>query len=285
MRVAVTGAGGFIGRHVLAELRGRDLDVVAVTRDARRLEGLCPDVRVLELDIALPGQDPCIRMGRPDLLIHLAWDGLPNYQSLHHCESELPRQYAFLKSIIESGLTSLLVAGTCFEYGRQHGPLLEQMPAQPDNPYGFAKDALRRQLEFLKSRTPFALTWTRLFYMYGENQPESSLYAQLCSAVRRGDRTFSMSGGEQLRDYLPVGEVARIIVELALQRADRGIVNVCSGEPISVRRLAETWLQEKGWEIELDLGRYPYHPYEPMAFWGDTQKLRRALDNNSREMR
>ncbi len=277
MRVAVTGSSGFIGRHVLSELVRNHVDVVAVTRDAGRLKDLPPGIRVLEMDIAMPGEDPFLQLGRPDLMLHLAWDGLPNYQSKHHYELELPRQYAFLKSIIESGLTSLLVSGTCFEYGRQYGPLHEEMPVQPDNSYGFAKDALRRQIEFLKTSTPFAFTWTRIFYTYGENQHESSLYTQLRSAVRRRDRTFSMSGGEQLRDYLTVAEVSRAIVALALRRVDHGIVNVCSGKPISVRRFAESLLQENGWKIELDLGRYPYSSHEPMAFWGDDRKLRKSL--------
>jgi dTDP-6-deoxy-L-talose 4-dehydrogenase (NAD+) len=83
-----------------------------------------------------------------------------------------------------------------------------------------------------------------------------------------------MSGGEQMRDYLPVTEVARAIVSLAMKESDIGIVNVCSGRPVSVRRLVEGWISENGWNIELNLGRYPYPDYEPMAFWGSPEKLR-----------
>jgi dTDP-6-deoxy-L-talose 4-dehydrogenase (NAD+) len=53
---------------------------------------------------------------------------------------------------------------------------------------------------------------------------------------------------------------------------------VCSGEPISVRKLVEGWIKDNGWSIGLDLGHYPYPDYEPMAFWGDRQKLDRCLD-------
>jgi len=82
-----------------------------------------------------------------------------------------------------------------------------------------------------------------------------------------------MSGGEQLRDYLPVDEVAKHIVSLALVKKDTGPVNVCSGTPVSVRRLVEGWVKENGWSIRLNLGHYPYPDYEPMAFWGDSKKL------------
>ena len=273
MRIAVTGASGFIGRHVLTVLLQHKTEIVAVTRDATRLTDYSDTVRIVEMDIDCPTPDCFEKMGRPDVLIHLAWDGLPNYKSLHHFETALPCQYHFLKTMVEAGLPSLLVTGTCFEYGMQSGSLSEAMPTKPNNPYGYAKDALRQQLEFLKTVKPFALTWTRLFYMHGEGQPKGSLYPQLKDAVLRGDKVFNMSGGEQLRDYLPVAEVSRQIVRLAMSQCDIGAVNICSGKPVSVRSLVERWLNDNGWEIEFNLGYYPYPDYEPMAFWGDRQRL------------
>ncbi len=273
MKVAVTGASGFIGQHVLANLLAHDVEIVAVTRNAARLAWLSKAVRVVEMDITHPTPDCFEQMGSPEVLIHLAWGGLPNYKSPHHFEIELPRQYHFLKTMVEAGLTSLLVTGTCFEYGMQSGALSEDMPTKPNNPYAYAKDALRQQLEFLKSIQPFNQTWARLFYMYGEGQPSTSLYPKLKEAISLGDKVFNMSGGEQLRDYLPVTEVALQIVRLAIAQRDLGTVNICSGTPISIRRLVEHWLQENNWKIELGLGYYPYPDYEPMAFWGDRRRL------------
>jgi dTDP-6-deoxy-L-talose 4-dehydrogenase (NAD+) len=155
--------------------------------------------------------------------------------------------------------------------------LSEQLEPRPGNPYGFAKDALRRQLEYLRRTTPFALTWARLFYLYGDGQAASSLLPQLRAAVARGDREFRMSGGEQVRDYLPAGDVARALVSLAVTRGDHGVVNVSSGRPISVRALVEAWIAENGWSIDLALGHLPYPDYEPMAFWGDATKLHHIL--------
>jgi len=54
-------------------------------------------------------------------------------------------------------------------------------------------------------------------------------------------------------------------------------VNVCSGRPVSVRRLVEGWIRDNGWTIDLNLGHYPYPDYEPMAFWGERRKLDRIL--------
>lgn len=273
MKVAVTGATGFIGRHVLAELERRSVETIALVRPSTAKPLGYSRSRVVLFDLQNTPPTAFELMGRPDVLIHLAWSGLPNYKSLHHFEQELPAQYRFLKGLVESGLQTLVVAGTCFEYGMQSGALSEDIPTHPNNPYGFAKDALRCQLEYLKTVHPFQLAWARLFYLYGEGQAESSLLPQLRQAAERGDAVFNMSGGEQLRDYLPVTEVARSLVSLALAKKDMGAVNVCSGTPISVRKLVEDLIKENGWLITLNLGHYPYPDYEPMAFWGDSRKL------------
>lgn len=276
-KIAITGASGFVGSYVLEALMKLPATVVAVTRDASRLEHLADRIDVVEMDLSNPCENPYEMLGRPDVLIHLAWDGLPNYMSLHHFEKELPCHYSFLKKMVEGGLPSMAVTGTCFEYGMQSGELSEEMSARPENPYGYAKDVLHRQLLFLQQQQDFNLTWFRLFYMYGDGQPKTAIYSQLKQAVEQGDEQFNMSGGEQLRDFLPVNELGRIVAEISVKGEDSGTVNVCSGVPVSIRALVEKWLAENGWDIQLNLGYYPYPTYEPMAFWGSAERLKQIL--------
>ena len=269
MKVAVTGATGFIGRHVLRELAAQNLEVVALVRPSSSadIQGL-PVSKVLKIDLHEPSDNLFEQMGQPDVLIHLAWGGLPNYNSLHHFETELPAHFRFLKQLVNSGLKHLLVAGTCFEYGMQSGPLSINTEPKPINPYGFAKDSLRRELQFLQKQYPFSLTWARIFYLFGQGQSETSLYSQLTNAVERREKVFNMSGGEQLRDYQNVVEASRQLVKLALKENSSELVNICSGKPTSVRSLVEEWIETNSWEIKLNLGYYPYSDFEPMAFWG-----------------
>jgi len=277
MKIAISGATGFVGRHVVAEVDRRGLPATLLGRSGSPLT-LGTTHRLVALDLDAPIADPFEAIGKPDVLIHLAWGGLPHYESLHHFENELPAQYRFLKAVIAGGLSNLLVTGTCFEYGMQSGALHEELDAKPTNAYGYAKNALRTQLEFLQRTMPFNLTWARLFYLYGDGQPETSLFPQLRAAVKAGRESFDMSGGEQLRDYLPVSEVARHLVTLALSGNDNGVVNICSGRPVSVRSLVESWIAENGWSIGLNRGHYPYPAHESMAFWGDRHKLDRCLE-------
>jgi dTDP-6-deoxy-L-talose 4-dehydrogenase (NAD+) len=277
VKVAVSGATGFIGRHVVAALENADVETILLARPAAQLPESWQRHRVARIDVHAPPAHAFDVLGAPDVLIHLAWSGLPNYRSLHHFEHELPAHYALLKALVEQGLGAMVVAGTCFEYGMQSGPLDEAKDAQPDNAYALAKDALRRQLEALQAQRPFALTWARLFYLHGEGQAETALWPQLKRAAEAGAPTFPMSGGEQLRDYLPVAQAASHLVGLATKRRGYGVVNVCSGEPVSVRVLVEGWIAAHGWSIRPELGRFPYPAHEPMAFWGDATKLRRSL--------
>lgn len=278
-KVAVTGAGGFIGHHVLKVLAASDVEITLATRSPEKLAMFAGRARIVSLDLAEPGTDPFDVLGRPDILVHLAWGGLPNYRSLSHFEVELPRQYNFLRRLADGGLASLLATGTCFEYGMQEGMLSEEMLCLPTNPYGLAKHTLHQQLTHLRAEVPFKLTWARLFYTYGQGQAPSSLWSQLDAALQRDDHIFDMSGGEQLRDFLPVEVLAAHLVDLAMGPGNHGAVNVCSGRPRSVRSLVEDWIAASRKSIELNLGHYPYPDYEPMAFWGDRTKLDSILTN------
>jgi dTDP-6-deoxy-L-talose 4-dehydrogenase (NAD+) len=163
----------------------------------------------------------------------------------------------------------------------QSGAFMEDLQTKPDNPYGLAKDTLRKYLEQLQTHVDFNLKWIRLFYMYGKGQNPNSILSQLEAALERNDKVFNMSGGEQLRDYLPVEKVAEYIVKISLQDKISGIINCCSGNPISIRKLVENYLIEKNKSIELNLGYYEYPDFEPMAFWGDTNKLNRIINKNN----
>ncbi|NYE28079.1 dTDP-6-deoxy-L-talose 4-dehydrogenase (NAD+) [Rhodanobacter sp. K2T2] len=285
MRVAVTGASGFVGQHVLHELQSRDLEIVAISRTTAGPAFDNGRIEFVQMDIAEAHANPIEKMGSPDVLIHLAWDGLPNYQSPAHMEIELPRQRRFLTSCLDSGLERLVVTGTCFEYGRLSGEIFEYMPANPCTQYGAAKDALHNHLKACKTNHAYQLSWLRLFYLFGPGQSKASLYSLLMNAIHRGDTDFDMSGGEQIRDFLPIEEAARAIVDLAMYPSEVGTVNVCSGKPTSVRKLVEEWIRASKSHINMKLGCIPYSDIEPMHFWGNCSKLNRILKNSSQNLR
>lgn len=287
MRVMVTGATGFVGRHVVNELLARGHSVVAVARDIRRAQTISwfDRVEFIQCDIHEDFARLLKAESLPNAIVHLAWPGLPDYRNFFHIGKNLPADLRFLEAAVRSGVQHLVVAGTCLEYGMQYGPLTEEMETRPTTSYGFAKDALRKALQLLQKEKPFTLQWMRLFYMHGEGQNSRSLLAQLDRAIDERQSVFNMSVGDQLRDYLPVQEVAANFV-LALENPQiEGVINSCSGKPVSVLDLVQQRCRERASEIRLNRGHYPYPDYEPMAFWGVPAKLASlisALDASDR---
>jgi nucleoside-diphosphate-sugar epimerase len=280
-KILVTGATGFIGKYVIDALLQKDCEVTATSSNKAKAAVTGWFGRVTYKPFDLTQFDGSCNyqqfFGNPDAVIHLAWEGLPNYKAAFHTEDNLPRHFAFIKNLVENGQEDITITGTCFEYGMQEGCLSEDMPAMPENAYALAKDSLRRQLEHLQQQNSFHLKWVRLFYMYGAGQNPNSLLSQLDRALENGEQVFNMSGGEQVRDYLTVEKVAEYITAIALQNEVEGIINCCSGVPVTVKSLVENHLKEKGRSITLNLGYYPYADYEPMAFWGNDAKLRSII--------
>lgn len=277
MRVLVTGATGFIGNHIVQKLlENDDIEVIATSRNIERARNFDWFEKVTYIEYDLNDnldEDLYSYFKKPDVLIHLAWEGLPNYKDLIHLDKNLQINYGFIRNLISNGLNDVTITGTCFEYGMIDGCLNEDLHTKPGNSYSLAKDCLRKMLEEIKKEKEISLKWVRLFYMYGEGQSEKSILSLVDRAIKNEEKVFNMSGGEQLRDYLPVRKVVENIISIMNQNEYQGIINCCSGTPISIRKLVENHLKLRNYNMELNLGYYDYPDYEPMAFWGDNTKL------------
>jgi nucleoside-diphosphate-sugar epimerase len=266
-QVILTGATGFVGHHVVPLLLQAGCAVTVLGRNEKQAQAFAWYDQVAFVVCDYHRERPEIALTKNATLIHLAWQGLPHYKKTFHFEENLPKNYDFIKHLVEAGVSKVLVAGTCLEYGLQNGPLVAEAETRPTVAYAFAKDSLRKQLTHLQNDRPFKLQWARLFYLYGRGQNPNSLLAQCDVAIAKGEPSFNMSFGEQLRDYLPIEVAAQQLVDI-FSRDESGTFNVCSGEPISVRRLVENRIAQKKSNMNLNLGYYPYNDYEPMAFWG-----------------
>lgn len=276
MKVLVTGATGFIGNYVINELLAQNVEVIATStsREKAKKKEWYSQVKYVEYSITSENNNLNEVFLQADAVIHLAWRGLPNYKSLFHIEEEMMIQYFFIKKLIDSGIKNINITGTCFEYGMQEGCLDEAKNiANPDNPYSIAKDTLRKMLDQFNKHLPFSLKWMRLFYTHGKGQYEKSILPLLQTALNEKQSIFNMSGGEQIRDYLPVEEMAKYIVAVSLQTYTSGIINISSNKPIKIIDLVNTYLMQSNKTISLNLGHYPYADYEPFAFWGNNNKL------------
>lgn len=284
-KILITGATSFIGKYVIDFLtKETNSKIIATSIENKKNVAVYkwPDsVKYIQCNIYDPKRNFFTYFNEPDIMINLCWAGMTNFKDLIHIEKNLFGQYSFIVNMLKHGLKDFTISGTCFEYGKQEGCLFENTPTLPENPYSLAKDMLRKLIEELKNHYEFSYKWARLFYLYGEGQSRKSIFSLLNTALDNNEKIFNMSKGEQIRDYLPVEKAAEYLVKIAIQKDIDGIINCCSGEPIMLKDIVTYYLKQKGKSIDLNLGYYPYLDHEPMAFWGDTQKLSRILNSRT----
>ena len=241
-------------------------DVTSLVRNVEKAKNIeqLKHSKIIEFDIS--SNSKIFFADKHSYLIHCAWDNVRDNLNFIHLEQHFGDHLMFLKKLIDIGIQKIIVTGSCYEYGLQYGPVDEKELTKPNTPYAIAKDALHKSLSFLTQDTKTDLLWCRLFYNYGHGQDPKSIISLFDEAIQRGDKYFNMSLGEQLLDYLSVSETAAQLVSLL--EVNRGIFNICSGKPISLRRFLEKRMQEKKKFIKLRLGHFPYRKQDSMAIWG-----------------
>ena len=274
-RVLVTGAGGYIGRHVVQALCDRGAEVLAVDFHT---EGI--DERATLLNTAIFSGDEEIfqQLGRPDACLHMAWrDGFVHNSDAHM--TDLSKHYTFIRNMIKGGLKQIVVMGTMHEVGYWEGAIDEHTPCNPISMYGIAKDALRRSTNLLAEAENVCWQWLRAYYIYGDDERNHSIFTIICAAAKAGQKTFPFNTGKNKYDFITVDELARQISACVMQREVAGIINCCSGEPISLADKVESFIKEHGFDIKLDYGAFPDRAYDSPAVWGDAEKIQKILQN------
>ena len=273
MKIAITGATGFIGRHVRSVLVKTDHVVVLVVRNVKKVGDRAANEEIVVADLSQARTDWFELFGKPDAVLHLAWGGLPNYMDSYHVDVELPMQLKFLQALIDSGLKKLVVAGTCYEYGLSSGAISESQMTNPNTPYGIAKDSLRKALFEIRSKKDFELTWARVFYPYGEGQSENSIYSQLTKAISGDEKEFAMGSGVQMLDFIQVTRVAKVLRTFVTETKGVGLINVGSGEPQSVIEFVKKLIYHFESNIVPRVGAVADREYESLSFWSDNDLL------------
>lgn len=273
-RVLVTGANGYIGTYVVQELIKKGYDAVACDVCFHNL----PDtVERLEADIFDPAADIYEKAGKPDCLIHLAWrNGFQHNADTHL--GDLPAHLRFLQNMIDAGLKKLSVMGSMHEVGYWEGAITAASPTNPLSYYGIAKNALRQALEVMVKGKDVSFHWLRGYYIHGNDAKSNSVLGKILEADKQGKELFPFTSGKNLYDYISVEELARQIVAASMQTKHTGIINCCSGVPISLSEMAERFIRDNGLNIRLQYGAFPDRPYDSPGVWGDASLIQQILE-------
>lgn len=279
LKVVVTGANGYIGRHVVSVLCDMGVHVYAmdVLSDGgdRRAEWIRGSVFDATFDPAY------VFESTPDVCLHLAWrNGFDHNASSHM--GDLSGHYSFLCKMVDAGVKRIAVMGSMHEVGYWEGAVTEGTPCNPLSLYGVAKDALRRAMETEAKRKCFTLQWLRGFYIYGDDAQSQSIFGKLLRAAQAGQKSFPFTMGKNKYDFTPVNELARMIAATVVQDEVTGIINCCSGEPVSLADQIEGFICDNELDIELEYGAFPDRPYDSPGIWGDASKIKQIINRHQR---
>lgn len=291
MRVLVTGAGGFVGRHLCEHLAAQDDQVIPLGWPASSAQDGAKAVDVTDAQAVRDA----VEAARPDAVVHLA--GVSSVAASHR---DPPRTFAanalgavhVLAAVQQvAPLARVLLVGSSEMYGALEpgSRATEDSPLRPVSPYASSKVAAEvAGFQFHRGRS-VAVISARPFNHVGRGQRIDFVvpsFADQIASIRRGRTSPVLRVGnlEAVRDFSHVGDVVEAY-RFLLHRGEPGqAYNVCSGEGRSIRSVLERMIELAGVEVSVEVDPSRLRPNELPYLVGDPGKLKRLGWRPSRSL-
>ena len=284
-RVAITGATGFIGRHLVSKLVAAGCAPVLLVRKPAQSDRVKrPDagLRSVELDLTETSSvQEAIQGLKPRVLIHLAGTrGRGDVRGVEVACEELNVRATInlLRAATTAGVQRIVIVGSAEEYGNQPGPQNEALPIRATSAYGISKARATGEALKMHAEAGCPVVVVRPFSVYGPGQPIHMFIAEAVNAAVRNIE-FRMSRGEQKRDLIFVEDVVRGVIAAACASAVEGkIINLGSGLTHSLRDVGRRIWELTGAQSQLMIGARQTPAEELYDTWADISLAQRLLD-------
>lgn len=231
MKILLSGGSGFIGRKLLNffEQNHKKFEILNISRSSKFKKN--NNISHIELDLNNidNGADE-IKNFRPDIFLHLAWQGIPDY-------SEEISKINYLNSlkiinfvINETCCSKIISTGSCWEYndGNLIGKCDEGIITKPQKSFSIYKTKIFNDIIKIADEKGILLNWLRLFYVYGPEQKNGSIIPSLINDIKNNNK-ININYPSNKNDFIYIDDVVKIIVKFTLNDNPSGIYNVGTG--------------------------------------------------------
>jgi UDP-glucose 4-epimerase len=271
MRILVTGGAGFIGSHIVDAYLAAGHDVAVVDNfwphGGGRREQVPAAARLYEVDIRDPRLREIVLEERPEVINHHAAQHSVKFSTddpAHDAQVNVLGLINVLQAAQDAHVRKVLFASSAATYGTvEHLPITEQTPQRPESPYGITKMVAEHYLRYWQQERGLQYTALRYANVYGPRQDptgEAGVVAIFTRHFLDHAPVTIYWDGEQTRDYVYVGDVARANV-LALEAAANAIVCIGSGVATSVNAIYRGLAALCGYDVPIE--RLPRRPGDP----------------------
>ncbi|MCB9882322.1 MAG: GDP-mannose 4,6-dehydratase [Planctomycetes bacterium] len=284
-RCLVTGSAGFVGGHLIRELRSAGHEVHAAVRDTDQLRMLGPVDASHVLELLDEGNvRDVVGRARPDCVVHLgAITFVPQVEKDHamaHAVNVSGTLHLLEATAREAPRARVLFVSSAHVYRPSPDALDEGALVGPPSFYGATKLGAEVLCDYHRAQGMHVIT-TRAFNHVGPGQDTSfvlSSFAHQIAAIERNEREPVLRVGNLAarRDFLDVRDVVRAYRMLLEPGVEPGIYNVASGHAYTIQSLLDRYLTMASLSIRVERDPERYRPGEQSIVLGDATKLRRA---------
>ncbi|MFV2001284.1 MAG: NAD-dependent epimerase/dehydratase family protein [Acidimicrobiia bacterium] len=248
MKILVTGASGFLGRHVVRRLQQDGFDVTGfdlVKTDDQELRFITGDLRDAEqVSAAVLGNDVVCHIGAIGD-VYLAAE-----QPSLAAEVNVGGTSHIADAAVAAG-ARVVYASTWEVYGDVHyEPIDEDHPRDPDHPYNITKLGGESMLLAAGRLRDLSMLALRLGTAYGSGLRPNSVFRLFIDRARRGEPIKILGDGLQSRQFVHASDIARAFSMACVSDATGMALNTVAEEPISIKELAEAVVARFPTQIE-----------------------------------
>lgn len=278
-KILITGAGGFIGRHLLHQLLTFDAHISTISRNHHNFP---KEIEQYTIDIKdTSAINECLKNCQPDHIFHLAAYKERNesvqafYSSVETNVIGTLNLFSAAKEV--ASVKSIVTLGTAEEYGNNKPPFDEKLRECPVTPYSFSKLCVSQMGELFFHLYNLPVIILRPTLAYGPGQGTDMFLPSLITSLLE-NKPFDMTLGEQTRDFVYVADLVEAMLLTSRNTNARGqIINIGSGVPTKIADIALTIEKKIGKRGLVKLGSKPYRKNEVMDYYIDPRKAEALL--------